>query len=235
MTSDDPWSRAWRHAREQRAADEPRRRAFRGAIDAVRRQGERDPVAIRAALVPALAERGVTDPAPEELDFAADAVASPTRAAAKLGLRAIEALGATIGTFREMATYRLPRWAEYPGGVPQLPEERLDAADPVVTIELAAAELTSGRPTITRLIAEVRDQSTEEEEQTRPVDVWLSLISEAGVGVHIGDSQIGEITGPEVRAIRAGIDRWGKGAGTLGIHGHLLGSTPDTAHLEMWI
>ena len=106
----------------------------------------------------------------------------------------------------------------------------------MLSVNIAPAELVDGRHVITRVIAEIRDQSEDGAvDEVRPVGAWVALLSDSSIGVHIGREQIARLAGPEAVKIRAAINRWGAGTNTLGADADLLGSTTSDAHLDMFL
>jgi hypothetical protein len=226
---DDQWSEAGERAR--RAARDTRNRAIRAAFEAVRATSDREPDHIRDALIREMARRGVTDPRPEELSFLTDMVASPRRATIRWTVRMF---GGWISLFRELNTYSQPRWMSTPKRVPSVSDDEPHGGD--FAADLTAQDLSAGRSTIARVLADVRDQSEEgDDEQVRPVEVWMSLTPDTSIGVHIGTHQVAQLTGSRWDAVRAAIRRWGGGSNSLRAEADLLGSTPDTAHLDLWL
>lgn len=219
--------------RRRRAASEPRRAAIREALAAVKLRKEHDPNAIRAALVDEMAARGVTDTSPDELDVLTEIATSTSRAATNVMVRQVKAWGALARDFRELASYAQPRWALPPGDVPNVPTGEREAV--TVAYNLTPEQLIDARTTVARVIAGIRDQSEDgDDEETRLVEVWLSIETDTSIGVHIGKYRIGELAGAQTQAVRAAIERWGGGTGTIGASADLRGSTPDTAHLDLW-
>jgi hypothetical protein len=189
----------------------------------------------RAALFQELAKRGVTDPKSEELDFLEEAMTSPRRAVAKQMVQQVRLLGSVVRLFRDEMTYAQPRWALIPDNVPSAPSDEAINGE-VVSVDLTPERLISGRSTIGRVIAEIRDQNQEsDEEEIRPVGAWVSLASESSIGVHLGKYQVAELHGAEAAPIRAAIERWGAGTKTLRADADLLGATAETTHIDLFM
>jgi hypothetical protein len=236
---DDAWSKGRDRARERREARAPRTQALKDALAAVKPLKGQSPDAIRAALIREMADRGVTDATPEELDFLTQIVNSPRRAATGLIFRQLKAFGAVISLFRELARTAPPRWTETPEDIPSLISWRPDQE--TVEIVLQARELHSGHDTLVRLFTDLPHEEPTEigPDEVRPFGCWLShepaLNRPEPVKIHIGKHAIGELPDEHAELGRLLIAEHGKNKHAIDIVAEAHGQDVDTGRLKLFL
>lgn len=208
VADEDPFREAWAKVRAQRAADTPRREATQDAYKAARPLKGRPDREVRAALIRELAERGVDDLLPAQIDvLIASIQTSPTRVA--FGLLRDQARR-WHGLWTELSKYAAPSWTSPPSKAVRYPwRDEQDVVRAVVEFDPSAGE------TITRIFAEVPifGDTGELETPERAFAVWISnddqLEDATKIRVRVGKNVIGTLSVDDSNIARTAMNKVG--------------------------
>lgn len=177
---------------------------------------------------------GVDDADGDELALMVDRVQRGDRRAGwRVAFSNFRRIGRGVSMVRD-ATSTLPTWTLTPADIPRVASQHGEVSE--VELTVSAKQLTEKREVIIKLIDEIDDQSSaDDEEAVRPISCWLALDNDTdAISVNVGLFNLAMLPASQCASVREALLRFGGSRKALPADADLLGSFAAVAYLRLW-